>query len=516
MNDKTDNLFIRTGGIDIARYGIRGTVECKLIEPIGPAYCAGYLRSKGVETSIHDMSIHPDEERIVFNIISKQPRIVGFSILYSHMMPDSYRIIVKLREKGFNGHITLGGTYPTLNAEEVLRRFPAIDSVVRVEGEVTSYDLLRAVNGEIKFQEVEGITYRKGEDIFSNPPRPLITDLDDLPLPIRDDFETYVLFGGIIQIHGGRGCHANCSFCSTAAFYRKAPGKKWRMRSPKNVVDELESLLTRSSTNEVWFTDDNFIGPGKIGDDRANQIAEEILRRGLKAKLVIQSRGDNLQRSTIRKLKQAGLRKVYIGIESGVNRALETFNKHMDKEKNANALKLLEGEKVFAEIGFIGFDPFTTVEEFAENVDLLSSLCGESEYIHLFAFDMLLPYRGTPISELLLKCGRAVEHGLDYQSVIDDPRIELAWRLTDAMLISSGPATEHIKALIIDDNSREEAKRCIRLKNATMMKCLTQIRDVIFTLKKEEVSLAERHPLFDIIKNSMAALNVDLGIIKQG
>lgn len=289
MNDKIDVLFIRTGGVDIARYGIRGTVECKLIEPMGPAYCAGYLRSKGIEASIYDMSLYPHEDRAVLYTISKQPRIVGFSILYSHMMPDSYRIIVKLRKGGYNGHITVGGTYPTLNAEEVLRRFPAIDSVVRVEGEITSYDLLRAVNGEIKFQEVEGITYRKGKNIFSNPPRHLITNLDDLPFPIRDDFESYVSFGGIIQIHGSRGCHANCSFCSTAAFYRKAPGKKWRVRSPKNVVDELESLLVRSSTNEVWFTDDNFIGPGKVGDDRANQIAEEIMRRGLKVKLVIQS-----------------------------------------------------------------------------------------------------------------------------------------------------------------------------------------------------------------------------------
>ena len=240
------------------------------------------------------------------------------------------------------------------------------------------------------------------------------------------------------------------------------------------------------------------------------------MRRGLKVKLVIQSRGDNLQRNTIKNLKQAGLRKVYIGIESGVNRALETFNKHMDKEKNANALKLLEAEEVFAEMGFIGFDPFTTVEEFAENVDFLSSLCGESEYIHLFAFDMLLPYRGTPISELLLRHGKAVEHGLDYQSVIDDPRIELAWRLTDALLIDSGPATEHIKALIIEDNSQEEAKRCIRLKNATMIRCLMQIRDAIFQLKIKDVSLVERHPLFDLIKNSTAELNTALGITKQG
>jgi len=96
-------------------------------------------------------------------------------------------------------------------------------------------------------------------------------------------------------------------------------------------------------------------------------------------KFVIQSRGDNLQRTTIRNLKRAGLRKVYIGIESGVNRSLGMFNKRMNREKNANALKLLEEEEIFVEIGFIGFDPFTTIEEFSENVEFLSSLCGESK-----------------------------------------------------------------------------------------------------------------------------------------
>lgn len=514
MDTYVDVLFVRTGGVDIARYGIRGTVECKLIEPIGPAYCVGYVRSKGARASIYDVSLHPDESLAVSDIISMQPKVVGFSILYSHMMADAYRIIKALREYGFTGHITVGGTYPTLNAKEVLHRFMAIDSVVRVEGEITTYELLLAVNGEIDINTVKGLTYRHGNQIISNLPRPLIANLDDLPLPIRDDFETYVSLGGIIQIHSSRGCHGNCSFCSTAAFYRRSPGRKWRMRSPNNVIDELEGLISRSATNEVWFTDDNFIGTGMVGDNRANQIAQEIVRRGLKVKLIIQSRGDNLQRTTIRNLVHAGLRKIYIGIESGVNRSLDTFNKKMDREKNANALRLLEEEQVFVEIGFIGFDPFTTVEEFSENVEFLSSLCGESEYIHPFAFDMLLPYRGTPICDLLLKHGKAVEHGLDYCSVISDPRIELAWHLTDALLIALGPATELIKSLIIDDGSREKAKSGIKLKNATMMMCLRKIKDAIVYLAEDQTISDESHSLLEFIHVSVDDLNLNLGITK--
>ena len=212
----------------------------------------------------------------------------------------------------------------------------------------------------------------------------------------------------------------------------------------------------------------------------------------------------------------AGCSRIHYGIESGVDRSLDVFNKRMDRAKNANALKTIEEEEIFVELGFIGFDPFTTKEEFAENVEFLTSYCGESEYIHPFAFDMLLPYRGTPICEFMLKHSKAVEHGLDYRSVISDARIELAWRLTDALLVELGPATEHIKALIIDDNSREAAKRSIRLKNATMIGCLTQIRDAIFRLTADEVVSIQKHPLFELIHSSAAKLNVNLGITQGG
>jgi len=502
---KIDILFVRIGGIDKTRYGIRGTVECKLIEPIGPEFCVAYLRYKGAFASIYDLSLHLDEDKAIKYIVDLQPSILGFSILYSHMMDDSYRFIAKLRKEGLKSHITIGGTYPTLNADEVLRNFYHIDSVVRVEGEITCHDLLRAVKGEIRLSDVEGLSYKLGKHVVHNSPRPLIENLSEMPFPSRDDFDAYTSLGGIVQIHSSRGCHANCSFCSTAAFYRKAPGNKWRSRNASNVVDEIELLLKQSPTNEIWFTDDNFIGPGEIGNERAKLIAEKIIKRGLDIKFIIQSRADNLRVDTIRKLKKAGLRKVYIGIESGIDSCLKTFNKKTTALQNASALKLLENEEVFAELGFIGFDPFTTVEDFSKNVDFLTEICGKSEYIHLFAFDMLLPYRGTPISDFLLKSNKAVENGIDYQSVISDQRINLAWRLTDNLLVQLGLATERIKALIIGDDSREDAKHCIRLKNEAMLGCLNEVRNNIF--QNEEIIYSDKHSIVVFIYLSVAKLN---------
>lgn len=475
MDGKAQVLFVRTGGLEIARYGVKGTVECKLIEPIGIEYCTAYLRANGVSARIYDLTLEL-QEKSVRQILALDSGIIGFSILYSHMMQDSYRLITNLRKEGYKGHIIVGGTYPTLNAREVLTKFPLIDSVCMVEGEITTLDLYRALAEDGKLDKVRGLTYQDSKlGIIQCEPRQLVPRLDELPSPARDRFSEYQRMGGIVQIHSSRGCHANCSFCGTAAFYRCAPGRKWRARSPKHSVDELKAILAQSISDEVWFTDDNFIGPGSIGNERALTIAEEILARGLRVKLVIQSRADNLRLETLRALKRAGLRKIYIGVESGTHRHLATYNKWIDPSQNWTALKMIEAEGIYAELGFIGFDPYTTLDEFGVNVDFIRRICADSRFIHPFAFDMLIPYRGTPIARKLLDDGLAIEDGLDYQSVINDPVIAKAWRCVDHLLIYQGPATEHIKALIINDQTQSEAQEAIRHKNHVMAEGLSLI-----------------------------------------
>lgn len=473
--DKTDFLFVRTAGVELARYGIKGTVESKLIEPLGIAYCTSYLMSRGFDADVYDIALKPNIGQAVQNILLLQPLVIGFAVLYSHMLKDAYTLITLLRDGGYDGHITMGGTYPTLSAEYVLKTFPLVDSVVRSEGELVCNNLCSALKSRTALEDIPGLSYRKGEQIFHNPPGYLIPTLDKMPNPVRDNFEEYGKHGGVIQIHSSRGCHANCGFCGTAAFYRKAEGPKWRARSASHSVAELASLLSRSVTNEVWFTDDNFIGPGSIGNQRAIEIAEIIIERRLDVKLVIQSRADNIQLQTVKRLKQAGLRKMYIGVESGDQRHLDSYNKRVLADQNVQALKLLEQEEVFAELGFIGFDPLTTLEEFGVNIAFMEQICGNSKFIHPFAFDLLIPYRGTPIAYDLLQKGLAVEDGFDFRSVIQNPLISEACSCVDHLLNRFGVLTEYIKSLIIQDGTTILAQEVILKKNRLFISCLKRV-----------------------------------------
>ena len=501
-------LFVRSGGIEMARYGIEGTVERKLIEPIGIEYCASFLRSKNIEADIYDVALRPGKNHLVaMEILNQNPDCIGFSILYSHMMVDSYDLIVALKKNGYKGHITVGGTYPTLSADFVLKNFPLIDSVSRVEGETTSYSLSRSIKGEIKLEDVDGLSFRRQQLISHNKSLPLITNLDSLPNPSRDNFHAYAAKGGIIQIHSSRGCHANCSFCGTAAFYRKASGPKWRARSPKNILSELKSLVPMAKNNEVWFTDDNFIGPGTKGNERAIMIAEEIIKNSLKINFVIQSRADNLRRETMRKLKDAGMKKVYIGIESGTNRHLSTYQKRLTAKENAAALQLLESERLFVEIGFIGFDPYTTLQEIEENIRFLEQNSENSDFVHPIAFDMLIPYRGTPLAEKLKNEGLVIKERLDFKSLIKNEKVLIAWECIDYLLIKLGPATELVKALIINDETRSQARWTIKTKNRSFILCLRHVLSAIS--KKENPNISEvKGKIEEVVKG----LNKEIGI----
>lgn len=473
MKRTTEFLFVRTGGIQRAvRYDIKSSTDnCKLIEPLGVEYCMANLEKNGVKSAIYDISLVPEGADFASDIVAIGSVCIGFSALYSRMIPDSYDLIEKIRSLGYKGHITIGGTYPTLNAEKMLKDFPLIDSICRVEGEVVSVNLYRALVGEIRMEDVSGLTYRtESGEIVNNPPESLIHNLDQMPNPIRDNFERYLELGGIIQLHSSRGCHANCSFCGTAAFYRKAPGPKWRARSAVHVVDELESLRKRTEKDEVWFTDDNFLGPGRVGNLRAKQIAEEILSRSISVKMAIQTRADNLDLETIRLLKQAGLRKVFIGIESGTERHLATYNKSVTRSQNVAALQLMESQGIFVELGFIGFDPHTTFDEFESNIEFIEESCASKRFIHHLAFDLLIPYRGTPIADRLLECGLAVENGLDCKSVITDKRIFKTWFCVNHLINDLGASAEHIKTLMLGDQSQQEgAQEAIFMKNRILI-----------------------------------------------
>jgi len=247
--------------------------------------------------------------------------------------------------------------------------------VVRGEGEITFSKVVERLflRKSKTLKGIRGVAYRnRGRIIFSKP-RDLIENLDTLPFPDRENTLNAVSQGSLVQISGSRGCYGNCSFCSINSLYKLSDGASWRGRSAKNIVDELQYLNRDLGFSMFKFVDDSFFGPGDYWKERAIEIADEILARKLNIRFRISVRVNNVDKKVFLKLKKAGLYAVSVGVESGVQRALNTFRKGTTVAQNKLALQILRDLGIITLMGFIGFDPYTSLDEVEENIQFLKS-----------------------------------------------------------------------------------------------------------------------------------------------
>ncbi|MDI7277390.1 MAG: radical SAM protein, partial [Anaerolineae bacterium] len=212
--------------------------------PLGLGYLAAVLSEHGFQTEIADLSCQtPDDGEIRSLIRSRQPDVIGISAV-----TENYREAMGLarlaRETVPSARIVMGGVHATFRYEELLQRCPEIDFVVVGEGERTMLDLAQAISQGSPLSHIRGIdglAFRQGDGIVRTAPRQRIDDLDALPYPAFDLLihprldDYYQGETGTLPIISSRGCPFACAFCSTSAMH----GKKYRVRSPQQVVDEI-------------------------------------------------------------------------------------------------------------------------------------------------------------------------------------------------------------------------------------------------------------------------------------
>ncbi len=364
-------------------------------EHLGLGYLAATLRQAGFTVEILDAyfggcSVRQTAEAI----LKRQCRVLGISVFQSAAR-KTFDLLKHLRRGGLKAHITLGGHFPSLKDQEIMRHAPEVDSIVRGEGEHTLLELVRAVSDGAGFSEVLGLTFRKGSDIIRNDPRPLIRDLDSLPFPARDTLDTKKA-GPRAMVASSRGCYATCSFCSIRSFYKSSPGPTWRGRTPENVVDEIEWLNQSYGVTTISFADDSFCGPGKAGKDRARRIGEEILRRGLNIEYSVDLRANDIEEEFLAFLKSSGLRGVFLGLESGVQSDLDLYSKGVTVEQNVKALQVIRDLGLEVKVGFILFNPESKVGEVIRNLEFL-----KEQGLQQIVPNELLVLAGTPIERIL-------------------------------------------------------------------------------------------------------------------
>lgn len=341
--------------------------------PLGLYYLAGYLRRHGYEVSAVDgEACGLGAEDIVNRMRETSANVLGIS-----STTVAFHRALELAEfvkRELPGTVVIiGGPHVSCRPEHPLE-FAAFDFAVRNEGEETLLKTLRMLEHGGDPAAVAGLIYRAGNEIRVNPKRAYIEDLDSLPFPAFDLIDDITLYNPppfnyrrrpVANIITSRGCPNNCTFCERTTFGRKA-----RLRSARNIVDEIEMLMQDFGVREFAFVDDTFT----IKAARIHEIFELCRERGLSFPWTCMSRVNTVNRELLTYMRDNGCWYVAFGIESGDQGILKEIKKNITLD-NAREVVGISSELGMRTKGFfmVGH-PKETVESIDKTIDFARSL----------------------------------------------------------------------------------------------------------------------------------------------
>lgn len=403
-----------------------GTWE-ELTEPLGICYLAAILEASGHEVCLADGAISRLPDDILIERVARhKPVLVGVTVPAQELLLHNLAFSERLKRRIPQARVVLGGYCPSVMPEFILRNHPYVDGVVLGEAETVIVPLAERASAPARWAAIPGVATRNGS-VRSCGWTPVQQRLDELPFPSRALLREVVANGfAVASLISSRGCPWRCSFCSIGEFGRRQGKPLWRARSPANVVAEIKSLAVSLGVRHFIFQDANFLGSGETGRRRALQIAEEVLRRNLKITFDVCCRSDNVDGDTFAPLKRAGLRGVFLGVESGSQDVLNEVAKDINGEANHCAISLLLRLGLKPSVGVIMFTPRTCLEDVQTTIRLLSEF--ETHNLHVEGlFSSAYGYVGTNISA-----------GVSETALLTNPNLPIADERVTAVRSATG------------------------------------------------------------------------------
>jgi len=362
---------------------------------LGLGYLAAVLEKNNFEVDVIDcQALKLSFEDFRSEIAKRQPTIVG--VTSPTLTYKSALQIIRIAKEAHPNCITiLGGSHVTFWDDKALQECPQLDIVVRKEGEYTVVELAQKIAAGQSVHDVTGTTCRKDAEIIRNPDRPYIEDLDALPFPARHlwPMEKLRKLEDVVYLITSRGCVYWCEFCATVRIH----GRKYRMRSPKNVADELEFLHKTYGVTHFTFCDDAFT----VDQARVEELCNEILNRNLKIRWNCGTRVDMITKELLLKMKEAGCISVWFGVESGSQQVLDAMKKGITPELTTQVIGWVRevGLKPVPNV-ILGF-PGETKESAWKTIKFVEKISPDD----VAFYNVATPFPGTPMYDLVIEKG---------------------------------------------------------------------------------------------------------------
>lgn len=370
---------------------------------LGPLCIAASLRRNSHAVDLVDLnaisprhrgdSILLDQHGLIADaateILACNRRIIGLgSICSSFRM--TLRLAQELKRRAPDAFVFLGGPQASAVDEAVLASVPEVDAVLRGEADTSVVTLVEILARGGSLAEAPGLSWRQAGGVVRNPDAALV-ELDELPLPAYELAPAQAYRGGI-PIDAGRGCPFGCSFCSTNEFFRR----RFRMKSPMRLVDEILTLNRQYGVTKFSLTHDLFTTNPKLVDEICAAFEQHVHFAGFE--WTASARIDSMKDGLVERMRRAGCRSLFFGVESGSQRVQSLIKKRLTVARVAEVIRACSDAGIESTASIIVGHPGETREDVRQSIALAVEVTRwprVKSQIHL-----LVPLPGTPIAKV--------------------------------------------------------------------------------------------------------------------
>lgn len=388
--------------------------EIEFTFPLAYGYLTGYLKHMGEDVRM--LYKTKDFSELVKQIMELNPVIVGFGSLYPELK-ETGEIINLLNQAGRTFPIVIGGQMVTPTPEFAVE-ITGADYGVIGEGEITLHKLVNAVRDGSDPSHIRGLVIRQGNSIFNTGPGEFIEDLNTLPpipyelfptekwLPIGKWYAEncpqphWKVEDRVINVHGGRGCPFTCNFC----YHHSKP----RYRRIEVMMDEAQAALKRFDGNMLYFSDDLVLATPK----RARELVDAIRLLDRRVEWSVTARFDTLARiddSLLGEMRDAGLRIMGLGVESGSDRILQIIGKNCTAAVMREQMSRLHKLGIMPTVSIMLAQYTETRQDVEASIDFVRDTVRENPNVN-YAFTVTTPFPGSQLYNLIMSNGVLRDH----------------------------------------------------------------------------------------------------------
>ncbi|MDD1684177.1 MAG: B12-binding domain-containing radical SAM protein [Methanoregula sp.] len=398
-------------------------------ENLSVRYPAAALTRAGYTIDIAPFSVPKDTERVLKQIKKSHPDLIAISMAFQSKAPVFFELIKAIRKTNYNGHITVGGHFPTFEYRKILEAKMGINSVVRFEGEQALVELAESLEGKRELSSVSNLVYWIGSRIKENPVIDHFPDLDALPFPVRNDRPQVRLGENFATLVASRGCwHAACAYCCIGAFHAKKKGPRYALRSVENIAQEIAWLYHKQGIRLFQFHDDNFLQAREADtvtrlDGLMAALEKENVDPDTTA-FLIKARPDSITREVAFRLGKLGVVGVFLGVENASESGLEALIRGSDCSHIDRAFELLFQHGIIITYNLLIFHPDATLNEVNTNILFMKNHPGFP-----FDFGRAEVVAGSPLEYRVIKDGLIKGNWPNWDYRIKDPAVDQMFRI---------------------------------------------------------------------------------------